>query len=398
MSQAPIEKHESSEEKGDRLANYLTMVGHLCTDINQGALTAVLPFLVASNGYSYTAATMLIFASNVASAVIQPLFGWMGDHKARPWFMALGTFLAGLGMCGIGFLTDYRLVVASAMVSGIGVAMFHPEGGRIANLAAGSSKASGMSIFAVGGNMGFFVGPILTSAFLTAFGMHGTLVFLVPAIVCPIVLLAFNQRFKALGVAHQSSGVAGHTQEHWGRFGLLMGVLSIRSILSYGLLAFIPLFLMGVLGQNAALSSLVISAFAIAGGVATLVSGRVSGSVGTHRLIVGCITATVVLTAIFSLNRSLVLAVILAMLLAVSTDLFYPSAVALGMSYVPGHLGTASGLSYGIAVCVGGVAEPFLGAAGDAIGLPPVIMVLAGLAALEAILAIILARLDARRS
>ncbi|MCC6099256.1 MAG: hypothetical protein LIV25_08485 [Olsenella sp.] len=86
------------------------------------------------------------------------------------------------------------------------------------------------------------------------------------------------------------------------------------------------------------------------------------------------------------------------MLLAVSTDLFYPSAVALGMSYVPGHLGTASGLSYGIAVCVGGVAEPFLGAAGDAIGLPPVIMVLAGLAALEAILAIILARLDARRS
>lgn len=137
--EASEETSPSSRGDGDRLANYLTMLGHLCTDINQGALSAVLPFLVASNGYSYTAATMLIFASNVASAVIQPLFGWMGDRKARPWFMALGTFLAGLGMCGIGFLTDYRLVVASAMVSGIGVAMFHPEGGRVANLAGGAA-------------------------------------------------------------------------------------------------------------------------------------------------------------------------------------------------------------------------------------------------------------------
>lgn len=179
---------------------------------------------------------------------------------------------------------------------------------------------------------------------------------------------------------------------------LLMGVLSIRSILSYGLLAFIPLFLMGVLGQDAALSSLVISAFAIAGGVATLLSGRVSGRVGTHRLMIGCIAATVLLAVVFSLNRSLVVAVALAMLLAVSTDLFYPSAVALGMSYVPAHLGMASGLSYGIAVCVGGVAEPFLGAAGDAIGLPPVIMALVGLAALGVVLALILTRLDARPS
>ncbi len=48
------------------------------------------------------------------------------------------------------------------------------------------------------------------------------------------------------------------------------------------------------------------------------------------------------------------------------------------------HLGRASGLSYGIAVCAGGMAEPFLGLEGDAIGLVPVMLARAGLSVDEA--------------
>ena len=98
---------DRADGAGDKLANYLTMVGHLCSDINQGALSAVLPFLVVAHGFSYAAVAMLVFAANLASAVIQPLFGWIGDRRPCPWFMAAGIFLAGLGICGIGFLEDY---------------------------------------------------------------------------------------------------------------------------------------------------------------------------------------------------------------------------------------------------------------------------------------------------
>ena len=78
-------------ESGDKLANYLTMTGHACSDINQGALSAILPFLVVGSGYSYFEATMLVLAANLASAVIQPLFGWLGDkHRlcGRIWLGA----------------------------------------------------------------------------------------------------------------------------------------------------------------------------------------------------------------------------------------------------------------------------------------------------------------------
>ena len=48
--------------KEDILVNYLCLTGHICADINQGALSATLPFLVMYAGYSYTAVAGLIFA------------------------------------------------------------------------------------------------------------------------------------------------------------------------------------------------------------------------------------------------------------------------------------------------------------------------------------------------
>lgn len=389
----------TSPNAGDKVTNYLTMLGHTCSDINQGALSAVLPFLVVYSGYSYFQVAMLIFAANIASAVIQPLFGWIGDRRPCPWFMALGVFLAGLGMFGVGYLSSYELIVASAMVSGIGVAMFHPEGGRLANLAAGKRKAGGMSIFAVGGNIGFFIGPILAATFVGAFGLKGTLVFLVPATICAGVLLAFNGRFVRLGTAAKAEGATElRRSDDWGRFGLLMGALSLRSVIDYGLMAFIPLFVMNVLGQDEAVSSLMISLFAIFGALATVLSGRVSEKFGSHRTIVFGFALTAVFVFVLACSKSLAVAAAMTVLLAITIDVFYPSAVALGMSYVPHHLGMASGLSYGVAICVGGIAEPFLGMMGDAVGLEPVLATLAVAALVAAVLGGILWQMDTASS
>lgn len=318
--------------KEDKLVNYLCMTGHICADINQGALSATLPFLVMYDGYSYTAVAGLVFAANIASAVIQPLFGAIGDHRACPWFMALGVFLAGLGMCGIGFFDAYWTVLASAMVSGIGVAMFHPEGGRLSNLAAGARKANGMSIFAVGGNIGFFVGPLMAAVFLTAFGMHGTLAFLFPTTIYAIVLLAFNKRFLSLGIAKNSTTQKDAKPERWGNFALAMGVLSCRSIVEYGLMAFIPLFFVSVLGQGETFGSLMLSVFAIAGAVATAISGRITERAGVFRIAYLCFGILALCLVAFAFNRSLVSAVVLVCLLTCAANLFYPSFVALGMS------------------------------------------------------------------
>ena len=379
-------------ESGDKLANYLTMTGHACSDINQGALSAILPFLVVGSGYSYFEATMLVLAANLASAVIQPLFGWLGDKHPAPWFMALGVFLAGLGMAAIGYVDGYGWVLASATGSGIGVAMFHPEGGRLSNLAAGERKGNGMSIFAVGGNIGFFIGPILCATFLTAFGLPGTAVFLIPATGCALLLLAFNKRFKALGTSVQKAG-ADDAVEHWGLFSVVMGALSIRSVLDYSLMAFIPLFLVGMLGQSEALGAGAISLFAVASACATVLSGRMGERVGTIRLMTVSFAVAAAGIALFAFTGSVAVALILTAVLAIAVNAFYPSTVALGMEYVPRHLGMASGLSYGVAVCAGGAVEPLLGLLGDSAGLPWAMFAMSGAAVVAVALSVLLKRL-----
>ena len=190
-------------KSGKRFPNKLPFVlmgGHICVDAAQGGLASVLPFLVIQSGFSYAEITALVLAANSASAIIQPLFGWLGDRKARPWLMSAGVALAGIGLALVGVLQSYWLIVAAAMVSGIGNAMLHPEGARLANLAGGEDKAVSMSVFSVGDQGGFCRGPIISVAAITAFSLSGTLVYLAICIPYALVLLTLNKRFLQFGV------------------------------------------------------------------------------------------------------------------------------------------------------------------------------------------------------
>ena len=272
-----------NKPKHDRRYSYLMMIAHLCDDLNQGALVAVIPFLVLHNGYSYAEVTALLLASNAASAIIQPLFGWLGDKKPRPWLMAAGIFLAGIGM---GVLPNYPLIMASAMLSGIGVAMFHPEGGRLGNLTAGEQKGKGMSIFAVGGKLGFTFGPLVATAAITLWGLPGTLIFIIPSTLCAAILLSQNKALLSYSNPDKQSSDESLYQDNWVGFGFVMGAISCRSIMYYAFLSFIPLFLVYNLGQEEAFASSVISLFALVCAVGTIASGWAGQLLGAKRLII----------------------------------------------------------------------------------------------------------------
>jgi len=59
--------------------SYLMMAGHIACDLNQSAVPAMLPFLVAYRGIDYAMAAGLMFASSSLSSLIQPLFGLITD-------------------------------------------------------------------------------------------------------------------------------------------------------------------------------------------------------------------------------------------------------------------------------------------------------------------------------
>lgn len=381
-----LSRSNLNKPKHDRRYSYLMMIAHLCDDLNQGALVAVIPFLVLHNGYSYAEVTALLLASNAASAIIQPLFGWLGDKKPRPWLMAAGIFLAGIGMAGVGVLPNYPLIMASAMLSGIGVAMFHPEGGRLGNLTAGEQKGKGMSIFAVGGKLGFTFGPLVATAAITLWGLPGTLIFIIPSTLCAAILLSQNKALLSYSNPDKQSSDNSLYQDNWVGFGFVMGAISCRSIMYYAFLSFIPLFLVYNLGQEEAFASSVISLFALVCAVGTIASGWAGQLLGAKKLIIVSYACVAIEVVIFAFNGSLIVALILIALLALTCDISYPSAVAMGQSFVPHHLGMASGLSFGVMVCIGGLMTPVFGLIGDYFGLQVVMLCVTAIALLGIII------------
>ncbi len=369
----------------------LLSAGHLVTDINQGAVPALLPFLIAEHRLSYTAAAGIVFAANIASTVVQPLFGHAADRFSKPWLMPVGLFLAGLGLSLTGVVSSYRLIILTAILSGIGIAAYHPEGARLVNFAAGEKKATAMSLFGVGGTLGFAIGPLLTTTVVLYWGLKGTLALVLPVTVMAIVMATQLSGLSALerGQRHRDA-VSGAKipRDAWGPFSRLTLTVIGRSILFYGLNTFIPLYWIGVLQQSKVAGGTALTVMSAAGVVGNLVGGKLADRFGHIKvMLIGFALLVPLLPALIWVTRASIAMLLLAPIgLALSAT--YSPTIVMGQRYLPNHIGLSSGVTLGIAVAIGGVAAPFLGRVADQYGIWSALAAIAFLPVMTAALAL----------
>jgi len=373
----------------------LLCLGHLVTDINQGALPALLPFLIVEYGLSYTAAGFLVFASNIASTVVQPLFGHLADRRARPWLLPAGIALAGAGLAATGLVSGYGWVCLAVMVSGIGVAAFHPQGARLVNRVAGERKATAMSIFGVGGTLGFAVGPGLVTAALLAWGMKGTAI-----LALPTGLLAAALAWHLAGMPIDQSGMApsrsggspAAAHDAWGPFARLTAAVVARAVLFYGFNTFVPLYWIHVLGQSKAAGATALTVFALAGVSGNLLGGRLADRFGSTWIAAAGFCALLPLVPALTMASSAPVALAILVLIGCALSTTYSPLIILGQAYLPNHIGLSSGVTLGVAVSIGGVATPLLGRVADQYGLWATLAVLSFVPLVSAGLALTLPR------
>ncbi|WP_010236234.1 MFS transporter [Clostridium arbusti] len=348
------------------MSRYIKLLtsGHLITDIYQGALPAMLPFLITEKHLSYAAAAFLIFAANLSSSIVQPLFGIYSDKISAPWTLPLGILLGGLGIGAAGITSNYWLIAVAVAVSGVGIAAFHPEGARLANKFAGKNKATSVSTFAAGGNIGFAVGPIITTEILLLFGLKGTIILCIPAIIMSLILLSqlksFSSKLQKVSEETVERGVV-NTPDEWKPFVNLTATLLCRAIVFFGLNTFLPLYWIHVLGESERSGSMALSILIIVGAIATLIAGRVSDRVGHKKVVIAGYAALIPLLFIFINVHNVAIAT--ALLVPIGFALYTPFSpmVVLGQKYLPNRMGLASGVTLGLAVTMGGVVSPLLG-------------------------------------
>jgi MFS transporter, FSR family, fosmidomycin resistance protein len=382
----------------DRRAIGLLSAGHLFADLSQGAVPALLPFFVVEYQLSYQQAALLVFAATAASSVVQPLFGHLSDRVRANWLVPAGVFLAALGLAGTGLTRNYWLIALMLMISGLGVAAFHPEAARSMNAAAGPRKATGMSLFSMGGSAGFALGPLLTTSLMLWFGVRGAVLLFVPGLCMAALLFVRRHNLPQLRLPDRpgTPGAPARLPDHWRPFFRLVGAIVFRSVLFFGFNTFLALYWIDTLGQSQAAGGAILSLWMGVGIVGVLVGGRLADRFGPRR--VGIVTSLLVvpLLLLFLATRQVWLAAALLALIGIITTLASSGLMVFGQSLIPNHVGVASGVTIGLSVTVGGLTAPVLGWLADQYGIPAALASLSVLPLLVAILVWTLPRTEPR--
>lgn len=383
--------------KPDYRILFLLSLGHLAADINQGALPVILPRLFTEYGLSYTLAASIMMVFNFSSSIIQPLFGWYSDKKNTLWLLPVGVLLASLGMALMGFATNLGIILLLVLLSGIGVASYHPEASKAAHFASGTAKASAMSIFSVGGNLGYGLGAAMMAIFLAMGGVKGTVYLLIPGVIVASLLWYYLPRIPtAPRAANATKNVTSHgsgNQILWAPLMLLCVIVVLRSFIQTGLTTFIPLYAVTYLGAPESYGSTLISVFLLSGAVGTVIGGPLADRFGKTKLIAFSMGLMPPLILLFLYSPPWLSMIALSVTGGVLISTF-SSTIVLGQSFMPNSVGIASGLMLGFAIGTGGFGAVLLGLVADYIGINVTMLTIAFLPIIGLFLSLLFAKVQ----
>jgi FSR family fosmidomycin resistance protein-like MFS transporter len=365
----------------------LLSIGHFVVDLNQGSLPALLPFLKTAHQLSYAAVATIVLAGNVASSIVQPLFGYFADKNAQRWMLPASVLLTGVGFALLGLAPGYAAMLALVVAMGLGVAAYHPEAYKTATGVAGERKATALSWFSLGGNVGIALGPPVITALVAVAGLTGSLGLLAPTVIASLLLLMVLPAFSQSAAPRAAAAAAARGVNMPGAMALLILVVTIRSWTTLGFTTFVPFYYIDTLGADPRLVGPLLFVFLGAGAVATVIAGPFADRWGPRAFMQWVLLAALPFGALFLLTRGVLAFVMLAMFGALLTSSFTVSVV-LGQAYLPRNAGMASGLIVGFAIGAGGLGVTALGGIADRYGLPVALWI----SALTPLLAVVATR------
>ncbi len=360
----------SSGEKSFNLQILLILaLGHLVTDIYQGAVPALLPFLKAKLSLSYTMAGVIMMAANFTSSIIQPIFGYLSDRKEKMFLLPLGSLSAGIGLSLVSVPDNYLLVLFLVVLSGLGVAAYHPEGYKTAHFYTGDKMATGMSVFSVGGNLGFALGPIISLSIITYLGFNFLpLMVIFSLIFVALLIYAWGSfaREKAV-VAAQTKKVEDVQRGAYTSLILLIGAVIARSWTQIGLMTYIPFYYIDFLKGEPLYAGKLVSVLLLGGVVGTILGSIAADRIGHKKYLILSMVFASLLLPLTLVAQGFLLFITLGLFGAVLISSFTVTIV-MAQQLMPRNLGIASGLMVGFAIGAGGLGVTILGVIADHFG------------------------------
>jgi len=328
----------------------------------------------------------LVFLWYVTSSIVQPLFGAYTDKYGRWWVLPMAVTLTVTGISVAGSVSSIWLLVLCIIGAGIGSAIMHPEAGKYSAMLSGARRASGISIFQIGGQIGYALGPAVIAILYARYGGAGSLMLLVPGAFAVATLFAVMRRVdeKAVRVHgdSQTSTAASGPVDRTG-ITLLVASTALRHFTTAAFITFLPNLLVGR-GLSIPAAGQIVTAFLLVSSIGLFAGGYLSDRFGPVRISIAALCSAVpFLFGFFMLPGWLAIPSLLtaSSLLAVQNA----PGVAMVQAMLPKNLGMALGLMNGVAFGAGsalvagiGIAVAQFGAASalEAVSVTPLLAAL----------------------
>ncbi|MDD4126968.1 MAG: MFS transporter [Methanomicrobium sp.] len=340
---------------------------HLVNDIYSPVLPAILPLLILQNGYSYFLAGLLITVYNLTSSFTQPFIGWLYDNKGISIPVPVSILFCAFFMSFVGFVQgSYYMILVFGIGAALGHAFFHPSAlGLVSRLAKGANRGKLTSLFVVGGNLGFALGPLLAGLAVGFYGLSGLFLLFIPGLLMAVFLIKVLPKNFNRNTAENNEAAAETGKPHIPYFPITLLVIAsaFRSWVIFASVAYLPTYLHEQ-GFNLIMANVLTSVMLIAGVAGQVIGATISDKYGRKEYTIFGMIASIPPFFLFLATEGWVSVI---SLIVFGYFLWSTFAVTVAMSHelAPKGAGTVSGLMLGLAVGAGGLGVAVTGYIAD---------------------------------
>ncbi len=352
-------------------------VVHLLNDTIQAVIPAIFPILEDTLALSYFQVGLIAFALQMTASVMQPVVGLYTDRKPSPYLLPIGMVSTLIGMLVLGYASHFIWALVAVIFVGIGSAVFHPEGARVAYMAAGPRRGLAQSIFQVGGNGGQALAPLLTLLVFAPLGQKGAWWFTLVAAAAILVQLYiarwYRQELHTLSLKPKSTKQRSFPPGRKKQIAIAMIMLLLfvfaRTWYHTGISVYYPFYLINEAGITYEDTLIYTFLFLAAGALGTFAGGPLADRYGRKNVMLFSMLGSAPLALILPHVTGWIAYILISLIGFIILSSFSVMVV-YGQELIPGKVGMVSGLIIGLAFGLGGIGAAALGGLADQLGLP----------------------------
>lgn len=328
---------------------------HGASDFYSGMVPLLIFTIVSAHRLSPLYQGAIGFLWYLTSSVVQPVFGAYSDRSGRWWFLPASVALTALAVSVIGISPGIAALVVLVIAGGLGSAVMHPEAGKYAALLSGARKSGGISIFQMGGAVGYAFGPVVIAHLLQVYGARGSALMIFPGLAGVAMLFALMRGLDAHAqraqAEHHASLSAGASAVDRTGVSLLVAGTALKYLVGASFMTYLPNLIVSR-GGSIADAGVIVTLFLAVGVIGLYLGGWLGDRYGAVPIAVASLLATApVLFGFFTFGGAAGLVSL--MLAGVLLNVQSAPSVAIVARMLPRNLGMALGLMNGVAFGAG---------------------------------------------